>query len=148
MYFDQLCSNTGPYTQYRTFSTTIVVTFTNTQTTPNLVGWYASPSGTLPVSQTQALEKPWGAWYWLSGTSGGQPNKTLSFKIDHAKAIGVTKKHLELDDYYAGAYNSSPTKGFFLVFYAFGSTAAASVYATIEMNTMSELFSLTNTGTS
>lgn len=148
MYYDQLCSSSGPYTCYRTFATSAKITFINTTTTPCFVGWYVSPTGSAPASQIQACEKPWGRWRWLGSKDGSSGILTERCTIPHGKALGVTRRHLEMDDYYSGVYNSSPSKNYFLVVYVYGTTGVASINFTVELVIDSEFFSLTNTGTS
>lgn len=149
MYFDQLLSSTGPYTKYRALHTRVIVTFANALATNNTqVGWYVSPNGSTPATLLQACEKPWSKWTWVSGTSGGQTVKKMVCDIDHARALNITKQHLLNDDYFAGAYNSSPSMNYFLVFHAFGTTSAASVYMTVQLEITAQVYGLTNTSTS
>jgi len=148
MYFDQICSSSGPYTQYRTYFTRAKITFANFSTSAANIGWYVSPNGSTPASGLQALEKPFGDWTWLSGTNAGNAVKTFTVSIPHSRALGVTEEHLRNDDYYAGSYNSSPSKNFFLVVYAYGAAAVSNMYCTVELDIDSEFFSLTNTSIS
>lgn len=149
MYYDQLCSSTGPYTRYRALHTVAKITFANTTAIATQVGYYVSPSGTTPTNVTTCMEKPWGRWSWVSGTSGGPTIQKFVADIDHAKALGITKRHLMTDDYYAGAYNSSPAFNYFLCFYAFGIGGnLANCYATVELQIDAEVFGTTATPTS
>jgi hypothetical protein len=149
MYFDQLFSSTGPYTKYRALHTRARITFANTSATGNCqVGVYVSPNGSTPAAPLQALEKPWGKWGWVTGTGGSATVKEFDMQIDHAKALNITKQHLLNDDYFAGAYNTSPSMNFFLVAFTTGSIAAASVYLTLEVDITAQVYGLTNTSTS
>jgi len=149
MYFDQLCTSTGPYTRYRALRTTVKISFANTASVPSIVGWYASPNGTSPSSYIQAAEKPLGESSWVGALSGGTTVKTWIVKLDHAAVMGITKTHLLNDDYYAGTYNSSPTNNVFLIMYTYGIGGNLSTtYFTVELETEAQFFGLTNTGTS
>ncbi len=148
MFFDQLCTSTGPYTQYRAKSTTVKVTYVNATSNPCIVGWYASPSGATPASYLAAMEKPFGDHKMISGTSGGPNTWTITFTLPHARVLGLTPDHIEKDDYYAGAYNSSPSKNWYLVFYTFGTAAVSTVYLDVQLDIRAEFFSLANTASS
>jgi hypothetical protein len=142
MFFDQLCSVTGPYLGYRALYTIAKLSFQNTvAATPCIVGWYISPDGTTPANIIDVLEKPWADHRMISG-SNGLSSWTTIVKIPHAKALGITESHLRGDDYYAGAYNSSPSKNLFFNVFTIGTGVASNVYFEGDLAIKAELFSL------
>ncbi len=148
LYFDQLFSSTGPYTQYRVLSCDVRVTFTSAVAAPATVGLYFQPSVTGPTSLAQAMEKPMSKWNWVSGSTGGPSVTVLTARADVASVLGVTKQHLRNDDYYAGAYNSGPTKPAYAILWMYGTTVTASIYCTVELDFVADCFTLAAIGSS
>ncbi len=145
MFFDQLCTSTGPYTQYRALRTVSRISFANNVDTPCIVGWYVSTNGTAPATYTTTLEKPWCRYKMVGAKTGGGANWDAVAVIDHAKGFGLVRSHLENDDYYAGAYNSSPSKNLYFAVFTYGTSAVSSVFMTVELEIEAEFFSLNNT---
>lgn len=149
MYFDQLCTSLGPYLKYRALSTVAKLHFVNTSNTVVWTGAFVSPSLTTPASTSQFYEKPGASVFALQGAGGYQSQKTLTIKIDHAKAMGISKQHLLNDDYFAGNYGSSPTSNFGLILGLFGTGGSAqSTQVMVELFITAQFYSLGNASTS
>lgn len=150
MYFDQLCTSTGPYLKYRALRTMAKITASANGTYTSLVGWYTSATASTPASIAAMLEKPNGNMTMITGNTGGPAIKTWVFKIDHAKVMGITPMHLRNDEYFAGSYNGSPTNNAFVAVWVTGNTGLVSTcYFTVELDITAEFYSLAaNAGSS
>jgi hypothetical protein len=151
MYFDQLCTSSGPYTKYRVLSVRFKLTFSSYCTTNSIAFAYLSAVPTSPASLKQMLEKPQVIYKHLAPLNSGPVVQTIVGKSEIGPIIGVTQQHVKNDDYYAGAYNGNPVTNAFLIYGVFGDTGmptAASASAILEIDFESQFFGLTNTGTS
>lgn len=149
LFYDQLCTSTGPYTRYRALHTRAIVTFTSLNAQATQVGAYVSASLSGPATLYAAMEKPWGKWSVVPGNTSGKPYVRFVIDIPHDKAMGVTRAHLKDDDNYAGYYNASPGINFGLWTWMYGlGGSVSSVSLSVEFDTTSEFFSVGNTGTS
>lgn len=149
MYFDQLCTSTGPYQKYRALSTRARLSMVSNSSYPILVGWFVSPSATTPASIPALLEKPWTSHAQLTSNAAGPSKKDWVISINHAKAMGITKQHLHNDEYYAGSYNGSPTNNVFLgAFVVSNAGLVGSTYVVIELDITAQFYSYGNQGSS
>lgn len=146
MFFDQLCTSTGPYTRYRVLSVRAKVSIISSSAPQSLVGLYLSPSLSTGASQVANLEKPAAQWKQLTPYNCGIPIATFAVAERSAKMLGITEKHLLDDDNYAGYYNSSPGINYALTLFAYGlSGVVFTGYATVELDLEAEFFSIGNT---
>lgn len=149
MFYDQLASGNGPYLRYRSLSTRARITISNYGSGPIYGGWYIQAGGVGPASLATCMEKPWSKWTSLSGTAGSKCVTTFNVSIPHHKAFGISPAHMKTDDYYAGDWNASPLRVFSFVIWVNSQLATvASAIVTVELDTLSEFFGLTNTPTS
>jgi len=106
MFFDQLCSSTGPYLNFVVPSAEFDLRISNTTAYPTmLVVLLANYTGT-PSSRTVAMERSYG-WKKLlapNGTGGATVDKKI--KVNNVVLSGTTKQQY-LADYY-GNYGTSP----------------------------------------
>ena len=148
MYFDQLCSATGPYTKFRVFGARVDFTVSSLANTVAMFGVYFSPSPTSPASYVEAQEKPFGRSSLIGQGSGGVTRSLSSFATTHA-VLGLAPSHVANDDYYAGAYNASPINQDYIVVWQYGTSATVADLAyTVRITYDAEFFGYTNTGVS
>lgn len=149
MFFDQLCSSNGPYTQYRAFHTDLEFQFNSISTSPSTIVVFVATSANSPVSFTQAMEKPWKVMKQLAPAGSAPTIQTIRMRVPHAAAMGVTEQHIRNDDYYAGTYNSSPSKNVFIGITLWGQGATiASTSVVVGLNITAQLFAIAPTTTS
>lgn len=153
MYFDQLCTSSGPYLRYRALRTRAKLHFINQSASePVWAAAYWAPQLTTPSSFLQVMEKPTTKIFTLGSggsTSGYGYSKVVNFDIPHHTALGITKRHLMDDETYAGAYNSSPSGNWALVVAVFATGASpATVSVAVDFTITAEFYSLGNQGIS
>lgn len=145
MYFDQLCSSTGPYLNHVTYSVDFHVRVVNTSAVPIMCIAYPSMVTTAP-QRTPALERPY-AWKHLlppTGTGGAMVEQRIH--LDNPKFVGVPVTSYEVA--YAGTYAASaPSPYMVFVFYGLGASIGSVV---LEVNIVykTKFFQLGNMGTS
>lgn len=145
MYFDQLCSSTGPYLNHTTHSVVFQVRVVNTSSVPVMCIAYPTMVTTAP-NRTAALERPY-AWKQLlppTGTGGSSVTKTI--KLDNTRFVALSKAAFEVA--YAGTHNaSSPSPYMMFAFFGVGASVA-SVILEVNIVYKSKFFQLGNIATS
>ncbi len=147
MYFDQLCTATGPYTKYRVYGVAIRVVFGSNTNASVMFGAYYSPSVTAPASLTEAQEKPMGQ-YTIVGQGSGAGKVVLHSSRKTHQVLGLSRTHISNDEYLAGAYNANPVLGSFFTVWLYGFGVVATGLITVDITYDAEFYAITNTGTS
>ncbi len=147
MYFDQLCTATGPYTRYRVFGATARIVFGSNTNSAVLFGVYHSPSNTAPASVTEAQEKPMGQ-YTIVGQGSGAGKVVLHSSRRTHEVLGLSPSHVANDEYLAGVYNANPVLATYMTVWLYGFGVAATGLVTVDITYDAEFYGITNTGTS
>ncbi len=90
LYFDQLCTSTGPYMNFCVPAAKFELRFSNVSAYPALITVLTAPYTTVPASRTLAAERP-GTWKHLLapvGTGGAAVTKVL--KLNNTKLSGMS----------------------------------------------------------
>ncbi len=89
MYFDQLCTASGPYLVYTVLKTVAQLRFVNISTYPVIVVVYPQIGTSTPASRIAACEHPFGWKHILppAGTGGAAVQKSLTIRTP--KFLGV-----------------------------------------------------------
>lgn len=104
MYYDQLCSSTGPYQRYRVYSCKyeIIISNLNTPARYSVCAYGNSP----PADVDDATENAWGKGGIINSmTSGGGSIKKITGYVSLKKLLGESVE----DDRDQALYNASPS---------------------------------------
>jgi len=118
-YFDQYCTSSGPYTNFRVLGARVVVeavadTETNIKAMAHVMGpvftTAAPPHALSDASVMSLLEMP----SWTGGyVSPGAPSRKWKFNFTTAKLFGVSPKAVETEEDYEGSASASPSDQWF-----------------------------------
>jgi len=111
LYFDSLCSDTGPYTQYKVYAwkTTIKVL----SSTSNPLNVYFDPNASSQFdadTPTEMKNRPGVQHRMITGQANAQPYATFT-KYNTLKSI--VGKNQTGDSTYSGAYNANPVNAIY-----------------------------------
>lgn len=118
LYFDQLCSSSGPYTRYRVYGIGYHIWAMNTNTSqimPMVVLHSAQQADLHSLPWSQIEEQP-GARVVNIGPSGARPTYVKGY-MSIAKTLGLSKSDIRTEDDFEAAYNSTPVRSAFLHLY-------------------------------
>jgi len=120
LYYDQLFSNTGPYQRYCVHTAVVRISIQNlVQSESIVVGLYVQPGAIDLPGRDAFLEKPALRYVTIGPRDGGSSSKTIVVKVDIAKALGVSRARLMIDDQFSGFWNSNPALiayGLFMIY--------------------------------
>lgn len=145
MYFDQLCSSTGPYLAHTTHSITAQIRVNNISGVSVLVVLFPSMVVTSPASRNQAVEKPYAIKRLMPpvGTAGAMWDFT--FKLNNPRFCGLTVPTYEA--FNSGSFGASASCPYLhLCVYGVGNVASVTYEVNLIYNT--KLYQLGNTATS
>lgn len=110
MYFDQLCSATGPYVNFTVPSVEFDLKFQNISNFPVILVMYVSLTTTTPSGKNVACERPLSWKTLLAPSSAGAHSSVVKkLRVNNAKTLGVPLSTYEATNY--GTYGFSPPQG-------------------------------------
>lgn len=108
MYFDQLCTSTGPYLLFTVPSASFEMRFSNVSSFPVLIVANFQMVNTVPTNRITASEREYSWKHLLAPNGSGNSTIQKTLAVDNVRLVGVPKPTFE-GTYQGTASASSPS---------------------------------------